>query len=83
MSEGLTCQELVEIVTDYLEGTMSAAERARFEDHLQICRNCRTYLDQMRQTIRTLGTLPEDSIPAPVQADLLEAFRTWKRDPPA
>ena len=77
--EGLTCQELVELVTDYLEGTLPAADRARFEDHLAQCPNCSTYLEQMRQTIRALGMLPEESILPEVQHELLQLFRTWKR----
>ncbi len=76
---GLTCQELVELVTDYLEGTLPAADRARFEEHLAQCPNCSTYLEQMRQTIRTLGMLPEESIPPEVQHEFLQLFRTWKR----
>ncbi len=76
---GLTCQELVELVTDYLEGTLPAADRARFEQHLALCLNCPTYLAQMRQTIRALGMLPEESIAPEARQELLEAFRTWKR----
>ena len=79
MAEELTCKELVELVTEYLEGTLPAAERARFDEHLTGCGKCGAYLDQMRQTIRTLGTLAEDSVPAEVRAELLEAFRSWKR----
>ena len=77
--EGLTCQELVELVTDYLEGTLPAADRARFEEHLAQCPNCSTYLEQMRQTIRALGMLPEESITPEARQELLEAFRNWKR----
>jgi anti-sigma factor RsiW len=53
----ITCRELVEIITDYLEGTMPQAERRRFEAHLEGCPYCVTYLGQMRQTIRALGEL--------------------------
>ena len=58
----LTCQELVELVTDYLEGSLSAAQRARFEEHLAKCAGCRNYLAQMRQTIKLAGKLTEESI---------------------
>lgn len=75
----ITCQEIVEIVTEYLEGALPAGERARFEQHLLACDGCAGYLDQMRQTIRLMGKLNEESL-APAQiASLLVAFRTWKR----
>jgi predicted anti-sigma-YlaC factor YlaD len=74
----LTCQELVELVTDYLEGSMSAAERARFDEHLAVCTGCRNYLDQMRKTIRALGQLSEQNISAQARDDLLNVFRGWK-----
>ena len=75
----LTCQELVELVTSYIEGVMSAAERARFEQHLADCDGCRTYLDQMRQTIRALGTLTEEEIVPDARHELLDLFRDWKQ----
>ena len=75
----LDCQELVEIITDYLEGTMASAERARFDAHLEECDACQTYLDQMRVTIEITGRIePGDLAPAAEQA-LLDAFRTWKK----
>jgi anti-sigma factor RsiW len=76
----LTCQELVELVTDYLEGAMPARERARFERHIAGCKYCTAYLDQMRITIRTLGRLPEETISPSARDELLEAFRDWKRE---
>jgi predicted anti-sigma-YlaC factor YlaD len=76
----LTCQELVELVTEYLEDTLPPAERARFEEHLVVCPGCRIYLDQMRQTIHTLGTLTEESISPKAKQDLLQMFRDWKRE---
>jgi predicted anti-sigma-YlaC factor YlaD len=75
----LTCQELVELVTDYLEGSLSAAQRARFEDHLSKCIGCRNYLAQMRQTIELAGMLTEESIAPQARADLLGVFRNWKK----
>jgi anti-sigma factor RsiW len=74
----LTCQELVEIITDYLEGALPEDERARFEEHLDMCEGCRTYLEQMQLTIEATGRLSEDAIPDPVRDDLLRAFRNWK-----
>ncbi len=75
----LTCQQLTELVTDYLEGRMSLLDRLRFQLHLGLCRHCRAYLDQMRQTLRLLGTLPPEQIPPEVRDALLERFRHWKR----
>lgn len=77
----LTCKELTEIVTDYLEGRMSFSRRVRFHIHLGMCRHCRTYLRQMKMTIRALGKLPDDPIPPAVREELLERFRDWKRAP--
>jgi predicted anti-sigma-YlaC factor YlaD len=75
----MPCQELVELVTDYLEGALSHVDRERFEEHLKSCRHCRTYLEQMRQTIRALGRLAETSIPEKAKRELLEAFRDWNK----
>ena len=75
----MPCQELVEVVTDYLEGSMSPVDRARFEAHIDDCEYCATYLEQMRQTIRTLGRIPEESLSDDARETLLEAFRTWRR----
>jgi anti-sigma factor RsiW len=74
----LTCKELVELVTDYLEGALSPADRARFDEHLATCPYCRTYVEQMRQTIRALGHLPEETIPAEALEELLARFRRWR-----
>lgn len=77
-AEALSCQELTELVTDYLEGALPPAEKARFEEHLAECFNCGVYLDQIRETIRLAGTLePADLAPEAEEA-LLHAFRDWK-----
>ena len=76
----LSCQELVEIITDYLEGALSDLDRERFERHLESCEGCRTYLDQMRRTIALAGTLKQESIPAPAMERLLQAFRRWRQE---
>jgi anti-sigma factor RsiW len=78
----LGCKELVELVTEYLEDTLSPAARARFEEHLATCPGCRTYLEQTRQTIRALGKLTEEAIPPETRRELLQAFRNWKRAGP-
>jgi anti-sigma factor RsiW len=76
----LTCRELVELVTDYLEERLSATDRARFEEHLAICADCREYVEQMRHTLRALGRLPEERLSATARAELLNAFRSWHAD---
>jgi anti-sigma factor RsiW len=75
----LTCRELVELVTDYLEGELLDDERMRFEDHLARCAGCRRFLDQMRLTIAAVGHLREDDLSPVVRDDLLSVFRTWKQ----
>lgn len=74
----LSCQELVELVTDYLEGALPPSDRRRFEAHLAVCTGCRNYLDQMRRTIALSGTLTEESLSEPMKQDLLDLFRSWK-----
>jgi anti-sigma factor RsiW len=76
----MTCRELVELVTDYLEDRLSTRDRARFDAHLADCEYCDAYLEQMRQTIRTFGRLPEESLSAEARDALLVAFRDWPRD---
>jgi anti-sigma factor RsiW len=77
----MACQELVEVVTDYLEGALSDRERIRFERHLEGCEGCRSYLEQMRTTIRLAGRLAPESLSPAMRDRLLRAFRDWKRDP--
>jgi anti-sigma factor RsiW len=75
----MSCQELVELVTDYLEGALDAGDRARFEEHLADCAGCRAYLAQMRSTLRLVhdaGELEQ----RPEVAGLMAAFRDFHRD---
>lgn len=74
----MTCKELVELITDYLEGALPPAERARFEAHLGRCDGCTNYLDQMRRTIALSGRLAEESIAPRAQEELLHVFQDWK-----
>ena len=78
-ARALECQELVEIITDYLEDALSPADRERFEGHIVGCAGCTAYLEQMRMTVATVGRLREQDIPAPALEPLLAAFRTWKQ----
>jgi anti-sigma factor RsiW len=75
----MPCRELVELITDYLEDRLPPHDRARFDAHLAECDACRTYLEQFRQTIRTLGRLPEESLSSEARGALLTAFRDWSR----
>jgi anti-sigma factor RsiW len=73
----LSCKELVELVTAYLEGALENGELRLFEQHLEICDGCRRYLAQMRTTIELTGRLAEDSLEPEARDALLAAFRTW------
>jgi len=75
----MTCRELVRVVTEYLEDTLSLEDRTRLEHHLVFCEWCVDYLRQMRDTLRIAGRLREEDIPDGAQAALLEAFRGWNR----
>jgi anti-sigma factor RsiW len=74
----LTCKELVELVTEYLEGKLSADNQRRFLEHLALCDGCQVYLQQMRVMVATLGRLTERSISTGVREKLLRAFRSWR-----
>jgi predicted anti-sigma-YlaC factor YlaD len=77
----LTCKEIVELVTEYFEGALPVEERIRLEEHLVMCSWCRTYLEQMRETIATTGTLREEDIEPEVRERLLDAFRGFRTAP--
>ena len=75
----LSCQELVELVTEYLEGAMAPDARARFEEHIAMCEGCRTYVDQLRDMLARLGTLTPEHLSPEAQRELRLAFREWSR----
>jgi len=75
----MSCKELVELITEYLEGTLPEEARGRFDLHLSFCRACREYVEQMRLTIRSLGKLSEETMPAGAKNQLLELFHDWKK----
>ena len=81
-AEELTCAELVELVSDYIEGALAFDDRVRFEEHLTICSGCANYLDQMRMTIALTGGLRVDNLSHEARADLVEAFRGWRANSP-
>ncbi len=76
----LTCQELAELVTDYLEGVLPLRQRLRFRLHIAGCRNCTRYVEQMRTTIAVAGRIRAEDIAPEVRDELLAAFRGWKAD---
>jgi anti-sigma factor RsiW len=78
-AEHITCQEVVELVTDYLETALPADETALFEQHLNFCEGCVWYVDQMRTTVETVGRIHEEDVPDHTRDRLLTAFREWKR----
>ncbi|MFI5316963.1 MAG: anti-sigma factor family protein [Myxococcota bacterium] len=76
----MTCKELAELVTDYLDGALPVRERLAFDRHIALCPDCGRYLEQMRHAVTTLGRLPPEPIPPDVEAKLLAQFRDWKRE---
>jgi anti-sigma factor RsiW len=71
----MTCRELVELVTDYLEGRLPAATREQVEEHLAACDGCTAYIAQMRVTLSVLGRIPEETIPVQARQELIATFR--------
>jgi hypothetical protein len=78
-AEHISCQEVVELVTDYLETALPADETALFEQHLNFCEGCVWYVDQMRTTVGIAGRIREEDVPDHTRERLLTAFRDWKR----
>jgi anti-sigma factor RsiW len=74
----ISCRELVELVTGYLDGALPAEETALVEQHLNFCEGCVWYLEQVRGAIRSAGRLAEEDIPAEDRDRLLAAFRGWR-----
>jgi anti-sigma factor RsiW len=80
--EEIACAQLVELVTDYLEGALTAQERELFEGHLAECDACVAYLDQIRTTIDLTGRLRQEDLSPEAQAELVAAFRNWNDHSP-
>ncbi|MGH7290134.1 MAG: anti-sigma factor family protein [Myxococcota bacterium] len=77
-SRSMDCNELVELVTAYLDGSLDADTRDRFDAHLLECDGCENYLQQFRTTVRTLGTIHDDDIEPEFRDRLLGAFKNWR-----
>lgn len=75
----MPCQELVEAITDYLEGALPERDRIRFEEHLAVCGKCQEYVEQFRRTIAAVGVVSESDLDPQVRDGLIEAFRGWAR----
>ena len=76
-NDEIVCKELVELVTPYLEDVLAANERAAIERHLAECDGCRTYVEQMRRTIRAIGHIPHEPITSSTRDEVLAIFRAW------
>jgi predicted anti-sigma-YlaC factor YlaD len=76
----IVCQQAVELVTEYLEGSLSRRSRRRFEAHLRACPNCSAYLEQMRATIRLTGTVEPEDLTPEARADITELYRRWRTE---
>jgi predicted anti-sigma-YlaC factor YlaD len=77
----ISCKQMTELVTDYLEGRLNFTQRLAFQMHLGMCKVCRAYLAQMRETVRLTGKASTVDMPAAVEAELLQRFRHWQADP--
>lgn len=78
LSEDLTCADLVELVTEYIEGALDERDRERFEEHIVFCRGCSNYFEQMRCTVQLTGRLVVEDVSPEAEDALLAAFRGWK-----
>jgi anti-sigma factor RsiW len=76
----LVCQQVVELVTDYLEGALSRPVRRRFEAHLADCPHCTEYLAQMRATISLTGRLAPEDLTPQMREELVEVYRRWQSE---
>ncbi|MGH2968221.1 MAG: anti-sigma factor family protein [Solirubrobacteraceae bacterium] len=77
--EHISCREVVELVTDYLEGALPPEDAELFEQHLNFCDGCVWYVEQMRATVATVGRIREEDVPEETREKLLAAFRDWRR----
>jgi predicted anti-sigma-YlaC factor YlaD len=76
--QALTCHEIIELLSTYIEGGLTADDRSRVDEHLALCDGCTTYLEQMRETIRLSGMVTEEQVPEDEKTALLAAFRDWR-----
>jgi anti-sigma factor (TIGR02949 family) len=79
--EHISCQQVVDLVTEYLDGAMAVDDRSLFEQHLNFCDGCIWYVDQIKTTVATVGRISEEDVPEEMRERLLTAFRDWKAQP--
>lgn len=79
MTEPISCQQVVELVTEYLEGALAPEEIARFEEHLSLCDGCAWYVEQIRMTVDAVGRIDESDVPPEKRDELIAAFRDFRR----
>ncbi len=77
----LVCQQAIELLTEYLEGTLTRRQRRRLQRHLAACPNCSGYLEQIRITIRLTGSIDADALPSDAVDDLTDLYRRWRDEP--
>lgn len=77
----LVCRDAVELMTDYLEGTLGRRQRRRLERHLADCPHCRAYLEQLRSTIASLGVPAEEPTDSATRDALIDLYRRYRDDP--
>ena len=78
-ADHLSCREVVELVTDHLDGALSAEEVALFEQHLNFCEGCVWYVEQIKTTVDALGEIREEDLPPEAKNRLMTVFRDWRR----
>ena len=76
----LACQEMVELITDYLDGALTRSQRKRFEAHLAGCEHCTEYLRQMRVTIQLTGGLRVEDLTPAMHEQFSEIYRRWRSE---
>jgi anti-sigma factor RsiW len=76
----MVCQEAVELVTDYLDDSLSRRDRRRFEAHLRACPNCTAYVEQIRMTIMLAGAIDTDELTPEAKQELGELYRRWREE---
>jgi anti-sigma factor RsiW len=76
----LVCQEMVELITDYLEGALPRSQRRRFEAHLAACEHCTEYLEQMRVTIKLTGALRDEDMTPAMREEFTDLYRRWRAE---
>ncbi|MDG5481226.1 anti-sigma factor family protein [Mycolicibacterium gadium] len=76
-TDSMDCNELVELITAYLDGSLDLEDRARFDTHLLECEGCENYLQQFRRTVGTIGKIPVGDLDPTFRDRLLDAFKEW------